>query len=46
MFNEKSYLVKIWLEKIQDADSEITVDDVPELFNLKDVVLSLIKNKE
>lgn len=46
MFNENSYLVKIWLEKVRDEESNITIDDVPVLFNLKEVVESLINKGE
>lgn len=46
MFNENSYLVKIWLEKIQDQNSGIIIDDVPALFNLKEVVQSLFNKGE
>lgn len=40
MFNENSYLVKLYVRKIQEGI--MTIDDVPTLYNLKDVVMTLI----
>lgn len=42
IFNKDSYLVKLWLNKVKDKNSNITIDNVPTLFNLKEVVQSLI----
>lgn len=42
VFNENSYLVRIWAEKVTDEKSGVTINDIPELFNLKEVVLLLI----
>lgn len=35
-FTKDSGLVKVWVRKIMKEDANI--DDVPELFNLKDIV--------
>lgn len=45
VFDEKSSLVKIWVEKVNDQGSGVTIDDVPKLFNLKNVVLSLLNEE-
>jgi hypothetical protein len=39
MFNEHSFLVKLYARKINNG--EITLIDVPELFNLKEEVTRL-----
>lgn len=41
MLNENSGLVKIWVNLVKTG--EYTIDDVPNLSNLKEVVLSLIQ---
>ena len=40
MFNQNSFLVKLWARKINEG--EVTLDNVPQLFNLKEVVEELI----
>lgn len=40
VFTAESYLVKIWVESVTSGVTK--PEDVPVLFNLKDVVLSLI----
>jgi hypothetical protein len=40
IFNENSGLVRIWVRRIQSGQS--TMDDVPDLANLRDVVAGLI----
>jgi hypothetical protein len=40
IFNENSGLVRIWVRHIQSGQS--TMDDVPDLANLRDVVAGLI----
>ena len=40
VFTKDSFLVKLWLGKVILGD--ITEDEVPQLFNLKEVVLSLM----
>lgn len=42
IFNKDSHLVGIWLKAIQDDSNSITLEDVPDLYNLKEVVESLI----
>ena len=44
MFNKDSGLVKIWVRLLSSKDSLYTIDNVPNISNLKDVVLSLINN--
>ena len=43
MFNENSGLVKIWVRLLTAKDSSYTIDNVPSISNLKEIVLSLIK---
>lgn len=40
MFNEKSGLVQIWVRLIKQGSK--TIDDVPNISNLREVVKSLI----
>lgn len=42
MFNENSGLVKIWVRTIQDPKDPRTIDDVPDISNLREVVASLV----
>lgn len=44
MFNKDSGLVKIWVRLLSSKDSIYTIDSVPNISNLKEVVLSLINN--
>ena len=45
MFNKDSGLVKIWVRLLSSKDSIYTIDSIPNISNLKEVVLSLINNK-
>lgn len=40
MFNENSALVKIWVRNIREGKN--SREDVPQLFNLRDVVYSIL----
>lgn len=42
VFDENSFLVELWLNKVLDENNNLTIDDVPELFNLKEVVTELV----
>lgn len=44
MFNKDSGLVKIWVRLLSSKDSLYTIDNVPNISNLKEVVSSLINN--
>lgn len=44
MFNKDSGLVKIWVRLLSSKDSLYTIDNVPNISNLKEVVLSLINS--
>lgn len=44
MFNENSGLVKIWVRLLSSKDSPYTIDSIPNISNLKEVVLSFINN--
>ena len=44
MFNKDSGLVKIWVRLLSSKDSLYTIDNIPNISNLKEVVLSLINN--
>ena len=43
MFNENSGLVTIWVRLIQQNESGYTIDDVPAISNLKEVVAALVQ---
>lgn len=42
MFNENSGLVKLWLDALKKPDSIYTLDNVPNISNLREVVISLL----
>lgn len=42
MFNKDSAIVKIWVKNINDSNSNYTLEDVPKLLNLHDVVSSIV----
>lgn len=44
MFNEDSAVVKTWVRAIERGDKH--EDDVPDLFNLRDVVLIIINGED
>lgn len=43
MFNKNSFLVQLYAKKINS--NEITIEDVPELFNLREVIKSVINSQ-
>lgn len=45
MFNKNSGLVKIWVGLVLNPENEYTIDDVPKISNLQDVVASVIKDE-
>lgn len=44
MFNESSVVVKAWVNKVKSG--EYTLDQVPRISNLKDVVISELNKVE
>lgn len=42
MFNENSGLVRVWLRLLSQENSRYTPKDVPNISNLREVVLSLL----
>lgn len=42
MFNKNSPLVKTWVRLLTAEDPVYTIDDIPPISNLKEVVLSVI----
>ena len=40
MFNENSALVKIWVRYVEDG--KITKEDVPNLFNLREIICQIL----
>ncbi|WP_180968055.1 hypothetical protein [Cytobacillus massiliigabonensis] len=44
MFTDKSAVVKAWVRKINEG--AVTYDDVPALFNLRDIVGDVLDVKE
>lgn len=45
MFDENSGLVQIWVRLLSCEDGKYSTDDVPNIDNLKDVVLSLMNEE-
>ena len=45
MFNKDSGLVKIWVRLLTSENSHYTIYDIPDIDNLKNIVLSLIGNE-
>lgn len=45
MYNENSILVKIWV-KILRKNKDLTIDKVPNIGNLKDVITSILEKSE
>ena len=43
MFNENSGLVKIWVRLLTSNNSSYTIDNIPDISNLKEIVLSFVK---
>lgn len=39
MFNENSGLVKIWVRLLNNKDSQYTIENIPNISNLREVVL-------
>lgn len=39
MFNKDSGLVKIWVRLLTKENSKYTIDDIPSISNLRDIVL-------
>lgn len=39
MFNENSGLVKIWIRLLNDKNSQYTTEDIPNINNLREVIL-------
>ena len=42
MFNENSGLVKVWVRLLSQENSRYTTKDIPNISNLREVVLSLL----
>lgn len=40
MFNENSGLVKIWVRLLAQDNSQYTADNIPNISNLKEIVLA------
>lgn len=40
MFNENSGLVKIWVRLLTQDNNQYTIDNIPNIFNLKEIVLA------
>ena len=43
MFNKDSGLVKIWVRLLTSENNLYTIDDIPNISNLKEIILSLIE---
>lgn len=39
MFDENSGLVKIWIRLLNDKNSQYTIENVPNISNLREIVL-------
>ena len=44
MFDENSGLVKVWVRLVKKKNSKYTIDDVPEIDNLKEAVTRVLSN--
>ena len=44
MFNKDSGLVKIWVRLLTQKNGKYTIDDIPSISNLKEIVLLEISN--
>lgn len=42
MFNKDSGLVQVWVRLLKEENSGYTIEDVPEISNLREVVSSLL----
>ena len=42
MFNENSGLVRVWVRLLSQENSRYTIKDIPNISNLREVVLSLL----
>ena len=42
MFNKDSGLVKIWVRLLSQENSKYTINDIPNITNLRDIVKSLL----
>ena len=42
MFNKDSGLVQVWVRLLKEENSGYTIEDVPEISNLREVVASLL----
>ena len=42
MFNKDSGLVQVWVRLLKEENSGYTIEDVPEISNLREVVYSLL----
>ena len=45
MFNKNSGLVKIWVGLVLNPENEYTIEDVPKISNLQEVVTSVINGE-
>lgn len=44
VFTKDSALVKVWVSLVLNPESGYTLDDVPGLFNLKEVVIEVVNS--
>lgn len=42
IFDENSFLVRLYVKKINESNGTMTTEDVPQLYNLREVVEKLI----
>lgn len=42
IFDENSFLVRLYVKKINESNGTMTIEDVPKLYNLREVVEKLI----
>jgi len=46
IFNENSGLVLIWVRLIKNPNNNFTIDDVPNISNLKDIVEQILNREK
>lgn len=44
MFNEGSAIVQVWVRQINNQEGSVTYEDVPAIYNLRDVVGRVLEN--
>ena len=46
MFDKNSGLVQIWIRLLSDKNSNYTIQDIPNILNLKEIILEELSKNE